>query len=201
MQLRVFAILGLLLAMPALASANTLSLAGGVTNIDMLPGSSGNFNLVLSDVTTNYTDSNLRVLINGGVEDSPRIGSIFGVSATSIPVGNLAGSIWAQGGVGPTAGLDPVAAFNTNAFIPQQTAGLYAILTINVGTATPGVYAFDLSGSDLINGLNGDFEPIFVDLNAVSFTVTVVPEPSSIVMGLFAAAGLGAVVIRRRRKA
>jgi hypothetical protein len=33
----------------------------------------------------------------------------------------------------------------------------------------------------------------------VNGTITIVPEPGSIVMGLFAAAGLGAVVIRRRK--
>jgi hypothetical protein len=177
-----------------------LSLVGGATSLDLLPGETRTVQLVLTDVTSNYTDSNLRILVNGGVGPSPEVTAVFGTSRAMIPTGNLAGSIWTQGGVGPT-GLDVVAAFNTNAFIPQQTAGLYATLTVHFPETTRwGVYVFDLSRTDLVNGLDFEFEPIFVDLNAVSFAVTLVPEPSSLVPGLFAAAGLAAVMIRRGRK-
>jgi len=46
-----------------------------------------------------------------------------------------------------------------------------------------------------------DFPPIVVGsgLTILDGSITIVPEPSSVVMGLFAAAGLGFVAIRKRR--
>ncbi len=41
--------------------------------------------------------------------------------------------------------------------------------------------------------------PVPVDLSQANFRVTLDPEPTSLVLGLIGAAGLGIVVIRKRR--
>jgi hypothetical protein len=213
-----FAILALLLAMPAVASATTLSLAGGSTDLNMNPGETRNVNLMLSNITSNYTDSLLRITINGGtlpVDGNghyidlglPVITAIFGVANGPIPAGNFAGSIWANGsshldglpsGLGP-GGLLAEAGLETPSFIPQQTAGLYAPVTIRVPLNAPyGSHLFDFAGSLLINGLNVDFDPVIVQMNAVNFTVTVVPEPSTYALAPIGVAALFAVKRRRR---
>ena len=42
-------------------------------------------------------------------------------------------------------------------------------------------------------------QPVPVDLSQANFQVSIVPEPTSVVLGLFAVAGLGVVAIRKRR--
>jgi hypothetical protein len=210
MQRRVFLLLGLLLAMPVMAQAAVISMQG---TGDLLPETAGQqITLLLSGGDT-YTDSNLRLTINGGVGPAPAVQLIFNDPASTIPGANLAGSIWAGGAAGiaiggvngttaDSSGLVPIAAFQTAAGgTPQNTDGIYAVLTVSTVGVAPGTYSFSLEGTDLINGLNEDFEPIFVGLQFAPMQLSIVPEPSSIVMGLFAAAGLAAVVIRRRRAA
>jgi len=80
---------------------------------------------------------------------------------------------------------------------------------IPVGSSLLAVLTFDTTGFNpgdnwdllLAGTVNGDTQ-ILSAAGALSIEnghVTIVPEPSSIVLGLFAVAGFGAVAIRRRR--
>jgi len=84
--------------------------------------------------------------------------------------------------------------------------GLLATLVISTVGATPGVY--DLRLITEVTGGGGGANSSFSFTGAgttggtssfTNGTITVVPEPSSVVLGLFAAAGLGAVALRNRR--
>lgn len=82
--------------------------------------------------------------------------------------------------------------------------GLLATLVIDTTGFTSGTWALNLSDTivgpsdwagSIFNG-NEVPNPVIVD---GSITIPNVPEPASIVLALFGAAGLGAVAIRRRR--
>jgi len=81
--------------------------------------------------------------------------------------------------------------------------GILAILTVDTTGFTslsPGDLGLGkwslILGPNQINGPTnfGSFTPTIID-----GSITIVPEPTSVVLGLFAAAGLGAVAIRKRR--
>jgi hypothetical protein len=208
MQRRFFLLLGLLLAMPAFAQASLISMQG---TGQLLPNTPGQIITLLISGSDTYTDSNLRSSINGGVGGAPAVSAVFGDSALTIPGANLAGSVWVNGLAGiasnpngttsDSSGLLVIAGFATPGFSPINTAGIYATLTVSTVGVAPGVYSFSLAGTDLFNGLNEDFEGIPVELQFAPMSLSIVPEPSSVVLGLFAAAGMAAVVIRRRRNA
>ncbi len=211
MQRRVFLLVGLLLVLPALAKASVISAQGGPI-INLLPETAGQVVTLLISGSDFYSDSNLRTIVNGGVGPAPAVALIFNDPAGTIPGANLVGSVWQAGAGGiqgnpngtisDSSGLLAGAGLATSAFTPQNTAGIYATLTFTTVGVPAGDYIVDLGGTDLFNGIDDEtFEPFPVPLNAVPFTISIVPEPSSIVMGLFAAAGLAAVVIRRRRTA
>jgi MYXO-CTERM domain-containing protein len=78
-------------------------------------------------------------------------------------------------------------------FVPT---GIVALVTVDTTGIAPGTYELNL--------VSPIFGPSSVSAGPepggyMNGTITVVPEPGSVVLGLFAAAGLGAVVIRRRR--
>ena len=76
-------------------------------------------------------------------------------------------------------------------------SGTLAFLTFDATGVAPGVYTLHLT--NLTFGIPTDTQP-FLSPILVNGTVTVIPEPGSIVLALFAAGGLCAVAIRRRRK-
>jgi len=84
-----------------------------------------------------------------------------------------------------------VAATGTLAHITISTVGIFS-------------GSFPVSLFNSVQGLPTDMPPFDDITNAVPFIVdgvlNIVPEPSSVVLGLFAAGGLCAVAIRRRRK-
>jgi hypothetical protein len=205
-----------LLVAPAIANANDLSFGptgpGSTTAVAVLqPGLAGQSVSINLTGTDFYTDSNLRMIINGGVGPAPAVSQVFNDPALAIPGANLVGSIWANGSAGifgspngttaDSTGLVPVAFYVSAGATSQNVNGLHTLLTISTVGVAPGDYTFDITTSDLFNGLDENFEPIPVPLTFTAVTLRVVPEPSSIVMGLMAAAGMAAVVIRRRRNA
>jgi MYXO-CTERM domain-containing protein len=153
-----------------------------------------------------YHSSDMRVWINGGVGTAPRITAVFGKTGGAIPTANLAGSIW-QGGAGgiyatpdgtyPTdSGLGTHVAFATAGFTPQLTSGIYATLALDATGVPAGNYSISLINNPVgPTQLYGSTIP----LEIIDGTITVTPEPASVVMGLFALAGLAAVAVRRHR--
>lgn len=77
-------------------------------------------------------------------------------------------------------------------------SSLLATLTFDTTGFTTGTYPLILGGPDAING-DTQIAATTGLLSIVNGSITIVPEPSSIVLGLFAVAGFGAVAIRRRR--
>jgi hypothetical protein len=75
---------------------------------------------------------------------------------------------------------------------------LWGTLTFDTTGLTSGSWPLIMTGT--IFGDSG-LNPFQVGdgLTILNGTVTIVPEPSSVVLGMFAVAGLGAVAIRRRR--
>jgi len=209
MQRRVFLLLGLLLAMPAFAQASLISMQGTGA---LLPNTPGQQIVLLISGSDFYTDGNMRSTINGGVGVAPTVTLLNGATQGAYVAANLVGTVWAGGGGGVAAnpngttttssGLLAGFAINTPGFAPQNTAGVYSVLTVSTVGVAPGVYSFSLAGTDLFNGLDPEtFEPFVVPLQFAPMQLSIVPEPSSVVLGLFAAAGMAAVVIRRRRAA
>jgi hypothetical protein len=203
--LRALCLFALLAGVLPAANANLISLQGSG---NLLPNTAGQQITLLMSGSDFYTDSNMRLKINGGVGPAPRVTHIFGDTGGAIPGGSLAGSIWeggyagigndAQGTFPGASGLDVLGAFATPVFTPQNTPGTYVVLTVTTVGVTGGQYAFDLTGTDLFNGLTNDFDPIPVPLELATIVLQVVPEPSTYAL---AAIGAAAIVAFRRRKA
>jgi hypothetical protein len=207
MQLRVFAILGLLLVAPFAAQANTIVFQGGGSVVELPANSVGQTVTLVMSGGDSYSDGNLLTTIAAG---GPAISAVFGDNLTAIPVGNLASSVWVNGFAGiaqapngttfDSSGRELQISFATAGLGSINTQGI--VMQFTVDTFSPGDYLFDLNnGSFFANGLDEFGDPVFVNMDFVPLTLRVVPEPSSIVMGLMAAAGMAAVVIRRRRTA
>ena len=83
--------------------------------------------------------------------------------------------------------------------------GLLATITVSTLGVAPGVYDFHITPPNVT--ANGGGSTTFLGAGGAltsaltngTITVTAVPEPTTLVLGLFAAAGLGAVAIRNRR--
>ncbi len=95
-----------------------------------------------------------------------------------------------------TPGREPQAFITTlSGFVGPN--GVLAFVTLDSTGIAPGTYAITLTHPELGPS---DLPPFFTpDTPLIDGTITVTPEPGSIVLGLFAAAGIGAVAIRRRR--
>jgi PEP-CTERM motif len=161
-----------------------------------------------------YNYSDVRVWINGGSGPAPRITHVFASADSNavIPTANLIGSIWDGGdaaifpdpdGTYPTSsGLRTAATFASAGFALQNTNGVFLTLTIDTTGVPAGVYAVSLTDHPFL-GITGVFTvlspPEPIPLEIINGTITVTPEPASLVMGLFAVAGLAAVAVRRHR--
>jgi hypothetical protein len=210
---RVLFFLGLL-CMPAVAPANSIV----VGNHDLVPGQAGQVVTLFMTGTDAYVASDLYMLINNGSPGAPVITHVFDTTIAAIPTANFVGSIWegGSGGVvvtppdGTTSagtGLSTGAAFFTPGIVPSTSSGIYVRLTFDTTGVLPGVYSFSLtdnpsySPTTVTAGLDPEtFMPIFIPLTIVNGTLTVVPEPSSVMLGLFAMFGLAVVAIRSRSR-
>jgi hypothetical protein len=144
-------------------------------------------------VTTspNGQSGNSQYVINGG---DPITGTIFATNHT--PAGDNGQS---------TAHVLQIA-MNTSAGgvvlndLPNGPAQLLATLHINTNGVAPGTtWTLDIQG--LHDVLPLDFTNPDITPALSNATIHIVPELTSVALGLFAVAGLGAVAIRRRRRA
>jgi hypothetical protein len=161
-----------------------------------------------------YGAADIGMWINGGVAGAPVITHVFGDTAGAIPTANLAGSIWAGGQAGiylfPNgttsggSGLETGAAFQTPSFTPSTNEGIFITLTFDTTGIAPGVYSFSLNNPNFTNNFYGaldeNFDPIPTPLTVLDGTLTVVPEPASVMLGSFAIAGLALVATRSRSR-
>ena len=172
-------------------------------NYNMPAGTTGNvINVfVTSDVTVQglnfIMDSNLAAA--GGplitAVDIVGAGTVFGANNTG------------QGGSPAPPALKIKQSTTTAAGTvgPWAVSSLLAHVTFSTVGVSPGVYALRIMGMATAGGgSTTNFAIVAIDANASrngTITVTSVPEPTTLVLGLFAAAGLGVVAIRNRRRA
>jgi hypothetical protein len=204
--------IAVLFALSPLARGNTIV----VGNHNLLPNTPGQVIHLTMTGTDLYSGFDLLLLINGGSPGGPAVTHVFGQTISAIPTENLAGSVW-EGGLGGVAvnnpvgttavgtGYETMAIFATTSF-PGLTSGsgIVATLTLDTTGVAPGVYSFSLTDnpvgqSKLHAGIDlGTFDPIYAPLTIFNGTLTVVPEPASVITAALALAGL-LIVARRRR--
>ena len=208
---RVLFFLGML-CMPAVALGNSIV----VGNHNLAPNQTGQVISLFMTGTDAYKNSEMRILINSGVAGAPVITHVFGDTDGAIFTPNMAGSLWENGSAGIAGnfpngttsvgtGLQTLASFATPGFTPSTANGIYVTLTFDTTGVAPGVYSFSLADlplpTELLFGIDEQNEEIPVPLDIVNGTLTVVPEPASLMLGLFAMVGLAVVTIRSRRRA
>ncbi len=213
MQRRFLTVLALaaVVCLPVTAMAATTLTAGDHS----FPVGSGN---VTFDILASGNDplQGVDIMVmtgtNGGdltasTPDAPTLVSVDLVGAGTIfnPNNNTQGDVTNgtniyQGGTATNSGL--IASADTN-------GGILAHVTIDITGWGAGVYPLWVNDSNPLSGGGLTGTVLYTTGGAAlqlastngSITLTAVPEPSSIVLGLFAAAGMAAVVIRRRRAA
>lgn len=94
-----------------------------------------------------------------------------------------------------TPGYEP--AYYTTTNFGTVPTGVVGWVTVDFTGIAPGVYNLSLENPV---GPSAVYDMFGVPGIYVNGTVTLVPEPSSIMLGLFAAASLGAIALRRRRR-
>jgi hypothetical protein len=202
-----------MLCVPAVTLANSIV----VGNHNLQPNQAGQVVSLFMTGTDTYSNSDVGFLINGGVAGAPIITHVFGDTTAAIPSANLAGSIWegGQAGIGVSfpdgtstagTGFQTIAAFATPGFTPSTANGIYVTLTFSTIGVAPGVYSFSLTDHptrppELLLGVDENLEPVLVPFDITNGTLTVVPEPTSLVLALFALAGLAVAARRARRSA
>jgi hypothetical protein len=203
--------LSIVVCVPAIAQATVTITAG---NWVLPPETAGQDINILLTADEDYTDGNMRVQIGAG---GPPVTHVFGDTMGAITGALLAGSIWENGAGGinlgadgttaTSTGLQPIALFLTaGGGSPQQTDGIFATLTFDTTGIAPGVYVLSLTDhpngqpTDIFNGLDpATLDPIPVgNLVLENGTLTVTPEPASMVIWLFAVAALAAIAVRGR---
>jgi hypothetical protein len=104
------------------------------------------------------------------------------------------------------AGQSATSDFLTTSGFVNVNSGILVTLTIDTTGLGPGVHSLQLIGNQVDDAIANSTGPtdFTYSLSGGSSTITdgtitIVPEPSSVVLGLFAIAGLGAVAIRKRR--
>jgi len=181
------------MAVPTITAGNHVFQEGvGNVSFDILAGGGDGVQGVDLLVFTGTNGGDL----TGNSPDAPTIVSVDVVGAGTIFQPNNTGQNNITVGTniyqgGTTTGTGTVAA-----------DGVLAHVTIDITGWAIGVYPLWVSDANPLfgDGLLGSAYSQQIT-SAADGTITIVPEPSSIVLGLFAAAGMAAMVIRRRRSA
>lgn len=211
MQRRVFLFLGLLLCIPVLAQADVTVTAPAAASMVQ------NTTLVISILVStdasdgvNSMDFAMDVAAGGPVISAIDIigaGTLFdpatspdGPDANALPDGS---TDFGAAGLGTTSVFNSVGFINTNVATGNRTipAGSTLLLKLTLDSTGVALGFYTLSFPEALF-LTDTFSSGYAILSVPGeVEVTAIPEPASVVMALFAAAGLAAVVIRRRRAA
>jgi len=204
-------VLGLTLALVFCLTAVAQAIPTIVVGNHILAGNTAGqtIQIDVTGITANEVNGiTLSVAINnGGVSNGGTPGPI--ITAVDYDSGP---SIWVPPSVptghnAPAEFLDANGQFYSGNFLTVSgfvtaTSGRVATLTISTVGFGPGVYNLDLVSPFLEenSGNTGFIGNITAESITNGFiTILPVPEPSSVVLGMFAVAGLGAVAIRKRR--
>lgn len=197
MRLKVGLLMVTLLTLASAAQADMTILVG---DHQLQPNQAGQ--TVQIFVVSDSPDSTQGLSFNAQLGDGgPDLG---GVDITPLMTGDAVGpgTLFETNHNPPADGSVPPSFVNIGFTVQTDTvpipvgASLLATLTFDTTGFTTGTWPLLLAGT-----ANGDTQ-IAQTVGALSITngsITIVPEPSSVVLGLFAVAGFGAVAIRRRR--
>jgi hypothetical protein len=166
-----------------------------VGNWNLLPNTPGQVVQVLVDSSEEQVAGlDLYLFVNNNVGPAPIITAVDIIGPGTIFNPNNVG----QTTLGPpydVPGLQTSSITTTSAgFVTAD--GILAFVTVDTTGIFAGTFPVSLTNPDL--GPSDFAVDPGNDAILVNGQWNVIPEPSSIVMGLFAAAGLGAVMIRRR---
>lgn len=195
-RLLTFLVLGIVMCLSTAAFAVTTIEAGNHVIPDV-PG----FHVL--DIIANGTDDLQGVILNvytgtgtDPVTDGPGITGITVITPGMVFGANNSGENTFTAGQNANAGTT-----TSSGFVQAGVNGLLAQVTIDTTGFGPGVYPFVVSGGGQFALNPSEYPQAPFAADVIDGTITIVPEPSSVVLGLFAAAGMAAVVIRRRRAA
>jgi hypothetical protein len=193
MQRRVVLLVGLLLCVPAMLMASTVTVSPGPNPISAAAGQVVTVGISGGE---SIDGVQLDVELQAGL-----ISALDLVGAGTVFAGATQGDSVAF----PTIHQNSGTAVNSAA--PKVGTGLEARITIDATGLLAGTYFIHIDGaldggggpSDVFSG--AAFDSLSPTLINGVFTIAGIPtpEPSSIVLGLFAAAGLGMVMIRKHR--
>jgi len=196
MHRRVVLALGLLLCVPAIAQAASSIVVGNHVLAVNTPGQVINLNVTGNDQIGGL---DLFFTINGGGV-GPVVTAVDITSAGTIFAGNNTGIFVFAAPNNLPSTRPAVSTTSAVGILPILANGLLASVTFDTTGIPAGVYSWSLTNHPLgATDLGTDLQDEFIYPNVTNGTLTIVPEPSSVVMGLFAAAGIGAVAIRKRR--
>jgi hypothetical protein len=207
----------MVLFIPAIAQAVVTVTVGDHNLLQNTSGQVINIMLSGADGSNIYNGSDWRTTIAAG---GPVITHVFGRAIPgSNSIAQISGSIWAGGFNGINA--DPDAPFPTStgqrvvgsAGAPGlgdiSNNGIFLTFTLDTTGVAPGSYALSLINHPLgttkvyRNELDefGDPTGELIDIGATlnNGLLNIVPEPSSVLLGVFAVAGFGLVAVRRYR--
>jgi hypothetical protein len=202
MNKRVLIFLGLLVFVPSMALATVTISAGNHVLLPNTPGQVIDI-LISTDAADGINALDLYMDVNGGNPAAPVITNyntqalptIWGAAATTH-------SVYGP----PYEPPPPTLVFATGVFLNNSASnvpasGILAQLEIDTTGFFPGdgPWPLRLENNDWGETVTGNSSGplLFVRVDG---EISIVPEPSSVVLALFAAAAMGAVVIRRRAR-
>jgi hypothetical protein len=206
---------GLVVCVAAVAPAITIS-AGDHVLLPNMPGQDIDMYLSGAGGADVYSDASMRTTIAVG---GPFVTAVFNDTGGTIPAGNLAASIWAGGSGGIPGSPDGVNPPDTGqrtraSFVGaggvtmnQGTNGIFATLTLSTVGVSPGSYTLSLTSHPIGSSVLFYWDEGLGDSGVVpgvvfeNGTLTVVPEPASLVLGLVALGALAAAFESRKPRA